>query len=140
MTSPTCNTCNNCKHVIGNRHNTEKWREWGCGNPKNILEENINPVNGLSYRVYRVQLAWNQRIPKIDFHSGLPNTDNTCGPEGSWYEEYIPPQQEPTIAGQAATEIVFDPEVLERNREAAIKAMAEKRARALLKNIKTEEL
>lgn len=126
MTSPTCNTC---RHLIGRREYQENFEKWKCGNPNNIEGTGVNLVSGLPYTNYKITYCITQRLDPL-----------SCGPEGLWYEEYIPPQQEPTIAGQAATEIVFDPEAIERNRQAAVKAMAEKRAKKLLGNIKADEL
>ena len=78
------NFCINCKHLIGVRHRAESSFEWKCGAPKNKDKEFIDPLTGETKIIYKIVLCKDQRETS--------SVINRCGSEGSWFEEYIPPQ------------------------------------------------
>lgn len=69
--------CKDCTHLLGNRSYAENWQNWKCGKTKEQI--GVNPVNG-------------EPIIKAYFCTAMREISADCGPEGKWYEEYIPPQ------------------------------------------------
>lgn len=108
--------CASCKHLIGVRYNTGEAEErWKCGHKNNTQEWKNNLVTGLKYRIFVITEIKRTRYEHC---------------KGDWYEEYLLPVKEPTIGGLEAkelTEIVFDPDAIKRNREAAAKVIEERR-------------
>lgn len=124
-------TCNKCKHVIGNREHTEKWEQWKCGHPNNIEREAINPINGVNTKIYRIEYCVNQRLNKVIADGG----QSICGIEGIWFEEYEEHKFDPTIGGQTPVELeVFDAATLEANRKKADERVAAIKAKKLSKD------
>lgn len=127
-------TCNKCKHVIGNREHTEKWEQWECGHPNNIKSEGTNLISGIPYKVYYIPYCKDQR----EKTSQMGNTgihSNICGIEGTWFEKYEEYKFDPTIGGQAPVELeVFDAATLEANRKKADERVAAIKAKKLSKD------
>lgn len=72
--------CADCKHLIGVRHRPEDVDKWRCGHPKNIEDEKLDLVTGITNKWFAVN----------DLHI-LRSGHLHCSREGSWYEEYVPP-------------------------------------------------
>src|SRR6267143_5015237 len=68
--------CIKCTHLLGNRSYPENWEGWKCSKTKQ--EAGINLVNGdmIFVDAYCDKVRQNQE---------------SCGPEGKWYEEYKRP-------------------------------------------------
>jgi hypothetical protein len=115
-------TCATCKHLRGNRSYPQEFEKWECFKSA----KTINIISGvISYANCR----------------DLRFSKNSCDIDGKWYEEYIKPiYAETPFSGAQMTEIVFDEDALKANREAAQKAIAERKAAKGLSNIKLEEL
>lgn len=111
-------TCVTCKHLLGKRERKDLIDDWRCHHPNNIKQEGIDPVTGDNYTKYKVDSIRAVRqfhiyFPKPD-HPGIPTCDS------KWWEEYVyVPYVPPTIGGNEATDITFDPEALAKGREAA---------------------
>lgn len=77
--------CSNCARLIGVRAMTYDTSNWKCGHPANIQDEGIDLVTGLPVKTFRVKSIHDLRKAPIVVGS------QWCGPEGKWYEEYVPP-------------------------------------------------
>jgi hypothetical protein len=115
----TLATCNTCKHLIGVRTHLENYAKWRCGHKNNIVETKVNLITGLTEKFF---LRENLHSLRYTF-----DDPSVCGPEGTWYEEYIEPvyTPAPTIAGKEAIELdIFGSTELQANRKAAADRLA----------------
>lgn len=135
--------CKDCKSLLGVRYNTDQSDRWRCVHPNN-LKENRTEIDLVTGLTKYIRVFFYENIYDLRNLSGVTLNDlPICGPEGIWYEKYMPPVREPDgIGGQAATEIVFDDTAIEANRKAAeerLRKIKEKRAGSLA-NIKATDL
>lgn len=123
--------CAKCKHLLGIRHNPDNAENWHCCSPYNVIKggEYLDLVTGISKYLR-------------EYHEGslyiLREDPKYCGPEGKWYEEYIPPVRTiaPSIGGRQAVELEiaapFSETQLEDGKKAAADRVAALKARKKL--------
>lgn len=90
--------CAACKHLIGVRGKPETVQNWTCGHSNNIISETTDLVTGQQIIIRKIQ---NLHVLRA------MTTPELCGPEGLWFEVYIPPERKdagdssPTSIGEA---------------------------------------
>lgn len=73
--------CRDCKHLLGKRHDIGNSENWRCFHPYNVAFRKYNLVTGTPITLYKCE----------GLHL-LRTMLEYCGPDGAWFELYVPPQ------------------------------------------------
>ena len=85
--------CKDCKHLIGRRTYLESADGWKCGHPSNISSREIDTLTGEEKIVFQIGEGW----CRAQRTSDAPKEWGFCGPEGTLFEVYVPPEPVVTV-------------------------------------------
>jgi len=81
LTNPTTlHFCSNCTHLLGNRSYQDNAASWRCNAVGNLGDSYYDLVSGRKISNFIKDTCYDARA-----------SEDSCGKEGRWYEEYVKP-------------------------------------------------